>query len=106
MRLTLWKAAIIGTILLATGAFAAKAINYHLAKTIKFAAAPGSREYFDYITFDPGSRRLYLSHGTEVVVVNADTGKEDGKISGFKLSHGIAVVSDLGRGFVSDDLAS
>jgi YVTN family beta-propeller protein len=34
--------------------------------------------------------------------VNADTGKEEGKVSGLKLSHGVAVVPDLGRGFISD----
>ena len=93
---------IIAAALLAGSAFAATAISFHLANTYRFGAAPGSREYFDYITFDPGSRRLYLSHGTEVLVVNADTGKEEGKISGLKLSHGVAVVPSLGRGFISD----
>ena len=93
---------LIAAALLALSAFAATTINYHVENTYKFSAAPGGREYFDYITFDPGSRRLYLSHGTEVLVVNADTGKEEGKISGLKLSHGVAVVPDLGRGFISD----
>jgi DNA-binding beta-propeller fold protein YncE len=88
--------------LLAVTALAATTITYHLANTYKFGAAAGGREYFDYITFDPGSRRLYLSHGTEVLVVDADTGKEEGKISGLKVSHGVAVVPDTGRGFISD----
>src|SRR3984957_8974856 len=82
--------------------FAADAASYHLVDTYKFGAAPGGREYFDYMTFDPDSRRLYLSHGTEVLVVNADTGKEEGKISGLKQSHGVAVVPEAGRGFISD----
>ena len=93
---------VIATALLVVGAFAATTINYHLTNTYKFGAAPGGREYFDYITFDSGSRRLYLSHGTEILVVNADTGKEEGKISGLQLSHGVAVVPELGRGFISD----
>ena len=93
---------LIAAAMLAVSAFAAVTINYHLANTYKFSAAPGGREYFDYLTFDPGSRRLYLSHGSEVLVVNADTGKEEGKISGLKLSHGVAVVPNLGRGFISD----
>jgi hypothetical protein len=88
--------------LLVLSAFAASTIEYHLANTVKFSAAPGGREYFDYITFDPDSRRLFLSHGTEVVVVNADSGKEEGKISGLKRSHGVAVVTEAGRGFISD----
>ena len=92
----------IAAALFAVNALAAATITYHLANTYKFAAAPGGREYFDYITLDPGSSRLYLTHGTEVLVVNADTGAEEGKISGLKLSHGVAVVPDLGRGFISD----
>jgi DNA-binding beta-propeller fold protein YncE len=93
----------LGATMLATmTALAATPITYHLANTYKFGAAPGDREYFDYITFDPDSRRLYLSHGSEVLVVNADTGKEEGKISGLKQSHGVAVVPEAGRGFISD----
>ena len=92
----------IAVALLAVTALAAATINYHLANTYKFGAAPGGREYFDYITFDPGSRRLYLTHGTEILILNADTGAEEGKISGLKVSHGVAVVPDLGRGFISD----
>jgi len=92
----------IAAALLAGTAFAAATISYHLANTYKFGAASDGREYFDYITFDPGSRRLYLTHGTEVLVSNADTGAEEGKISGLKVSHGVAVVPDLGRGFISD----
>jgi hypothetical protein len=92
----------IGATLLGVTALAATAINYRLADSYKFGAAPGDREYFDYITFDPDARRLYLSHRSEVLVVNADTGKEEGKISGLKLSHGVALVPEVGRGFVSD----
>ena len=88
--------------MLEVAAFGASPITYHLANTYKFGAAPGDREYFDYITFDPDSRRLYLSHGSEVLVVNADTGEEEGKISGLKQSHGVAVVPEVGRGFISD----
>lgn len=102
MKPTVWNRSMITGALLAASAFAATAINYHLANTYKFAAAPGGREYFDYITLDPDSRRLYLSHGSEVLVVNADTGQEEGKISGLKQSHGVAIVPEVGRGFVSD----
>ncbi len=80
----------------------APAGNYHLLAKYTFGAAPGGQEYFDYINVDPGSRRVYLSHGTEFLVVNADTGALVGKISGLKRSHGVALVSDLNRGFISD----
>src|SRR5438477_4158643 len=76
--------------------------GYHLSKTYKFGAAPGGKEYFDYITVDAPNRRVYLSHGSEVLVVNADTGALVKKISGFDRNHGVALVKPLGRGFVSD----
>lgn len=97
-----WNRTILCAALLLVSALAATTLNYHLAHTYKFGAAPGGREYFDYIAFDGDSRRLYLSHGTEVLVVDADTGKEEGKISGLKQSHGIAIVPNVGRGFISD----
>jgi len=92
---------IIGSLLLGVfTASGATTVAYHLAKAYKFGAAPGGREYFDYITVDPASRRIYLSHGTEVLVVNADTGALEGKISGLDLSHGVARVPGLGHGLL------
>ncbi|HXA65192.1 MAG TPA: hypothetical protein VNV82_08575 [Bryobacteraceae bacterium] len=83
---------------LATGAEG----SYHLIKTVPLGAAEGGGEYFDYITVDPAARRVYLSHGTEIKVLDADTYAVLGTITGFKRDHGVAVVPDLGRGFVSD----
>src|ERR1700733_6210662 len=102
MKSILWKRIMIGATLFGVTAVGATTINYRLANTYKFGAAPGDREYFDYITFDPDSRRLYLSHRSEVLVVNADTGEEEGKISGLQLSHGVALVPAIERGFISD----
>ena len=76
--------------------------GYHLLKKYDLGAAPGGKEYWDYITFAPPSRRLYISHNTEVKVVEADTGKIVGSIGDLKRVHGIALVSHLGKGFISD----
>ncbi|HET9401136.1 MAG TPA: hypothetical protein VFO34_09305, partial [Candidatus Acidoferrales bacterium] len=77
--------------------------GYHLLQTYKFGAAPGSTsEYFDYVTVDPDARRVYLSRGTAVEVINADSGELIGYIPGFKRQHGVAIAPDLGRGFISD----
>ncbi|MBV9340917.1 MAG: YncE family protein [Acidobacteria bacterium] len=102
MKSTVWNCVLIFTVLLVAAVFAATSSEYHLANSYKFAAPPGGREYFDYITFDPEARRLFLSHGTEVLVVDPDSGKEEGKITGLKVSHGVAVIPELGRGFISD----
>jgi DNA-binding beta-propeller fold protein YncE len=46
--------------------------------------------------------QLYVSHGTEVDIVDLSTEKPVGKISGMKRIHGIAVADDLNRGYISD----
>jgi YVTN family beta-propeller protein len=76
--------------------------GYHLIKKYDLGAAPGGKEYWDYITFDPATHRLYVSHNTEVKVVDAESGAVVGSIPDLKRVHGIALVSDLGRGFISD----
>jgi YVTN family beta-propeller protein len=76
--------------------------NYHLLKKVPLGAAPGGGEYFDYVTADAHGRRVYASHGTEVKVVDADSGAVVGTISGLKRCHGVALLEDLGKGFISD----
>jgi len=76
--------------------------GYHLLRKVSLGPAEGGGEYFDYITFDAGARRVYLSHGTEVEVLDADNDAVVGTITGLKRDHGIAIVSELGRGFISD----
>jgi hypothetical protein len=78
------------------------ASGYHLIKTIPLPSAPGNVEYFDYITVDAEARRVYVSHSTEVVVLNADDYTVVGKLGEFKLCHGVALVKDLGKGFITD----
>src|SRR5215467_13901635 len=94
----IWACLLVGTF-----AFAFQpAGDYHLLRKVSLGAAPGGSEYFDYITFDPAARRVYLSHGTEVKVLDADTDKVLGDISSLKRNHGVAIVPELGRGFISD----
>jgi YVTN family beta-propeller protein len=76
--------------------------GYHLLKKYELGAAPGGKEYWDYITFEASTRHLYISHNTEVKVVDADSGAIVGSIPDLKRVHGIALVPELGRGFISD----
>src|ERR1700730_9506234 len=57
---------------------------------------------WDYLITDSANGQLYVSHGTEVDVVDLAAEKPIGKISGMKRIHGIAVANDLNRGFISD----
>jgi YVTN family beta-propeller protein len=76
--------------------------NYHLLKKVPLGAAPGGGEYFDYVTTDSRARRVYASHGTEVKVIDADSGAVVGTIPGLKRCHGVALVEGLSKGFISD----
>ena len=68
----------------------------HLIKKIPIPGDYG----WDYLTADTEGRRLYVSHDREVVVLDLDSGAIIGKIPGNDV-HGIAVVRNLGRGFIS-----
>jgi len=76
--------------------------GYHLIKKVPLSASPGGGEYFDYVTVDSASRRVYLSHGAEVKVIDADNFSVVGTISGLKRCHGIVVLPELGKGFITD----
>jgi len=77
--------------------------GYHQLKKYPFAAAEGAtREYFDYITVDSSARRVYVSRGTEIKVLDADSGAVVGNIAGLKQDHGVALAPEFGRGFITD----
>jgi hypothetical protein len=81
----------------------ATATGYHLLQKYRFGSAEGStREYFDYITIDSPARRAYISHGTEIKVIDVDSGDQIGDIPGLQQDHGVAVASEFGKGFISD----
>jgi DNA-binding beta-propeller fold protein YncE len=76
--------------------------HYHVVRHIPIGGEGG----WDYLTVDAASRRIFVSHGTEVVVVNADSGKIVGRIPKTDGVHGIALAPELGRGFISNGRTS
>jgi hypothetical protein len=76
--------------------------GYHVIKTV---SVPGD-DGWDYVAVDSDARRVYISHGTHVVVMNADTYAIEGDIPDTPGVHGIAIASDLGRGFISSGRAN
>jgi YVTN family beta-propeller protein len=80
--------------------------GYHQVKKVTYGAAPGvgaTREYFDYVIVDAAARRVYFTEGTVVHVVNTDTGEKIGDVTGdWKRIHGVAIVSELNKGFITD----
>jgi YVTN family beta-propeller protein len=57
---------------------------------------------WDYLAVDSVSKRLYVSHGTEVVVIDTGTNTVIGHIADTPGVHGIAVVPELGRAFTTN----
>jgi YVTN family beta-propeller protein len=89
-------------ICLSTIGIAQNSTGYHLAKKI----AVGGEGGWDYITFDGQSHRLFVSHGTKVVVMSTDSDKVVGEIPKTEGVHGIAVAHEFGRCFISNGRAS
>lgn len=72
--------------------------GYKLVKTVPIGGEGG----WDYIYVDSGARRVYISRGTHTMVMDADTYKIVGDIPDTQGVHGVAIASDLGRGFTSN----
>jgi len=74
------------------------ASGYHVIKTVPVGGEGG----WDYVYVDGDARRVYISRGTHVVVLDADSYAVVGDIPDTHGVHGIAVASEVGRGFTSN----
>jgi len=88
--------------LVAPGVVARADSAYSMVKKIPI---PGQGSW-DYLTVDESERRLYVSHGTQVEVLDVDSLEVVGKIPDTPGVHGIAIAPVSGRGFVSNGQAS
>jgi DNA-binding beta-propeller fold protein YncE len=75
--------------------------GYQLVKTIPL---PGEG-FWDYVGVDSDARRIYVSHGTKVLALDADSFAVVGEIPDTQGVHGIAVAPEFGRGFTSNGRA-
>jgi DNA-binding beta-propeller fold protein YncE len=78
------------------------AAGYHLLRTIPVGGAGG----WDYLTVDEPGRRVFVSHETQVEVVDLASNSVSAKIPDTPGVHGIALAHEEGRGFVSNGRAS
>ncbi len=72
--------------------------NYHLAAT-KVLGGDGG---WDYLTFDPATKLLFISRSSHVMVVDPQKQTIVGDIPNTPGVHGIAIADDLGKGFTSN----
>jgi len=56
---------------------------------------------WDYIVPDPPNHRLFIARQTRVMVVDEDTGKLLGEVTGINGAHGTAVAESTGHGFAT-----
>src|ERR1700690_1323149 len=71
---------------------------YHFIKEIPIGGNGG----WDYCSVDPAAQRLYVSHGTEIAVIDLARDQVAGVITNTPGVHGVAVASDLGLGVTSN----
>jgi YVTN family beta-propeller protein len=69
-------------------------------KIITKVVVPGTGGW-DYVSVDEASRRVYVSHATQVEVLDADSNQIVGKIPDTAGVHGIAIAPEAGRGYIS-----
>jgi DNA-binding beta-propeller fold protein YncE len=77
---------------------AAEEKSYRHAKDIPVGTDGG----WDYASVDPEAHRLYVTHGTQVVVIDTAADKVVGTIADTPGVHGFAIAHDLGKGFASN----
>ncbi|WP_426671133.1 hypothetical protein ACPPVU_07845 [Mucilaginibacter sp. McL0603] len=85
-------------ILVSGSAWAQNKTGYHIAQTFQIKSGGG----YDYLTVDSASENLYVSHGMQVNILNKATGDSIGVIKTPKDVHGIALVHELGKGYISN----
>lgn len=72
--------------------------DWQIKKTFS-VGGPGG---WDYLTVDPQTHRLYVPRSTHTMVIDSESGKTIADIPGQKIAHGVAVVPEAGRGFITD----
>jgi YVTN family beta-propeller protein len=62
----------------------------------------GGAAAFDYLNVDSGAKRLYVTHGTEIVVIDTAANAIVGRIADTPRVHGIAIAPELGKAFTTN----
>lgn len=62
----------------------------------------GAEGSWDYLTLDAATHRMFVPRSTHTMVIDETTGKTLGDIPGQKIAHGVAIVPEVGRGFITD----
>jgi len=86
---------------LASFARAQSSDPYKVAQTFKIGGVGG----WDYLTVDSQAKRLYVPRSTHTMILDEENGRTIADIPGQQRNHGVAIVPDLNRGFITDGKA-
>ena len=88
----------LGAVAIPLRSVAASTVNYQLVRSFPLPGDGG----WDYLSYDSAGKRLFVSRGTRVMVVDPVAGTVIGEIPDTPGVHGIALAQDLGKGFTSN----
>lgn len=71
--------------------------GFHILRTIKIGSSGG----WDYIKADGALKRVYVSHGNQVNILDAISGDSVGYVPNTQGVHGIAIAASFGKGYIS-----
>jgi hypothetical protein len=101
VRMHWMKSASLALILISANPLFAES-GYHLLKKIP---VPGDKGW-DYLRLDSKTRRLYLTHGDRLQILDVDSDTMVGEVDDLKGIHGVALAPDLNRAYISDGQAN
>jgi len=85
----------VSTALPAAPAAPSAAPSYKITKSVPLGGADG----WDYLYFEPHSHRVYVSHSTEITVVDGHNGDIVGRVQGLSGVNGVTAIPELGKGY-------
>jgi DNA-binding beta-propeller fold protein YncE len=84
-------------VLLMSAPLLAQSSSYKVTHTYPL----GGEGTWDYIVPDPPNHRLFIARQNRVMVVEEDSGKLLGEVTGIQGAHGTAIAENTGHGFVT-----
>lgn len=91
----------VGLVELATAAASPASAPYAIIARYEIG---GNEAGYDYLKVDAEKRRVFVAHGNRIEVIDADSGKKVGEIPDTHGSHGIELIPELGKGYVTAGL--
>lgn len=105
VRVTFLSRLTVALLVLVSFTFSGRAVaqaGWTVEKTFHIGGEGG----WDYVTLDEKTHRLYVPRSTHTMVIDAESGKTIADIPGQTHNHGVALVPEAGRGFISDGRGS